>query len=352
MLAAAGAVVAASLVLAGCSSGSSSPAASDDASGSGGAFPVSIQTALGTTEIPSQPKRVVALGWGDAAETALELGVQPSVRATGSFGGDGVGPWLKDAYTKKPTMIQTLEPSYEQILKLKPDLILDTKSSGDKDRYAKLSAIAPTVAIPKGGENYLTTTEQQVDLVSRALGKESEGKKLLTDLDDAYAAARKAHPEFDGKTAVVGSYTADGFGAYASKDSRSTFMQQLGFTIPKDVDQQAGDAFSVSLSNENLDLLDADLTVVLPIFVDASKAESDPLFQKVRRCRPGTRSWSTTRRVRTRSRSARRRRSSGRSTACRTSSRRRSADRQPQGEYGRRRVASRDPASPLRAGVR
>lgn len=281
MLAAAGAVVAASLVLAGCSSGSSSPAASDDASGSGGAFPVSIQTALGTTEIPSQPKRVVALGWGDA-ETALELGVQP-VGASDwlAFGGDGVGPWLKDAYTKKPTIIQTLEPSYEQILKLKPDLILDTKSSGDKDRYAKLSAIAPTVAIPKGGENYLTTTEQQVDLVSRALGKESEGKKLLTDLDDAYAAARKAHPEFDGKTAVVGAYTADGFGAYASKDSRSTFMQELGFTIPKDIDQQAGDAFSVSLSNENLDLLDADLTVILPIYVEAAKAESDPLFQKV-----------------------------------------------------------------------
>ncbi|MDM7887419.1 iron-siderophore ABC transporter substrate-binding protein [Curtobacterium sp. RHCJP20] len=281
VLAAAGAVVAASLVLAGCTSGSSSPAASDGASSSGGAFPVSIQTALGTTEIPSQPKRVVALGWGDA-ETALELGVQP-VGASDwlGFGGDGVGPWLKDAYTKKPTIIQTLEPSYEQILKLKPDLILDTKSSGDKDRYAKLSAIAPTVAIPKGGENYLTTTEQQVDLVSRALGKESEGKKLLTDLDDAYAAARKAHPEFDGKTAVVGAYTADGFGAYASKDSRSTFMQQLGFTIPKAIDQQAGDAFSVSLSEENLDLLNADLTVILPIFVDASKAESDPLFQKV-----------------------------------------------------------------------
>ncbi len=281
VLAAAGAVVAASLVLAGCTSGSSSPAASDDASGSGGAFPVSITTALGTTEIPSQPKRVVALGWGDA-ETALELGVQP-VGASDwlAFGGDGVGPWLKDAYTEKPTIIQTLEPSYEQILKLKPDVILDTKSSGDKDRYAKLSAIAPTVAIPKGGENYLTTTEQQVDLIAKALGKESEGKQLLSGLDDAYAAARKAHPEFDGKTAVVGAYTSEGFGAYSSKDSRSTFMRNLGFTIPKAVDEQAGDAFSVSLSEENLDLLNADLTVILPIYVDASKAESDPLFQKV-----------------------------------------------------------------------
>jgi len=281
VLAAAGAVVAASLVLAGCSSGSSNGSPSDGASSGGGAFPVSITTALGTTTIPSAPKRVVALGWGDA-ETALELGVQP-VGASDwlAFGGDGVGPWLKGAYTKSPKIIQTLEPSYEDILKLKPDVILDVKSSGDKDRYAKLSAIAPTVAIPKGGENYLATTEQQTTMIAKALGKVSEGKKLLSGLDDAYAAARKAHPEFQGKTAVVGAYTSDGFGAYASTDSRSTFMRNLGFTIPKAIDEQAGKAFSVHLSNENLNLLDADLTIILPIYVDPAKAESDPLFQKV-----------------------------------------------------------------------
>jgi iron complex transport system substrate-binding protein len=282
VLAAAGAVVAASLVLAGCASGSGTATDDTSSSSSGdGQFPVSITTALGTTTIKQQPKRVVALGWGDA-ETALELGVQP-VGASDwlAFGGDGVGPWLKGAYTKSPKIIQTLEPSYEDILKLKPDVILDVKSSGDKDRYAKLSAIAPTVAIPKGGENYLASTEQQTTMIAKALGKESEGKKLLSGLDDAYAAARKAHPEFAGKSAVVGAYTADGFGAYASTDSRSTFMRNLGFTIPKAIDQQAGKAFSVHLSDENLDLLNADLTLILPIYVDASKAESDPLFQKV-----------------------------------------------------------------------
>lgn len=281
VLAAAGAVAAASLVLAGCASGSGS---STDTASSGsldGAFPVSITTGLGTTTIDSQPKRVVALGWGDA-ETALELGVQP-VGASDwlAFGGDGVGPWLKDAYTKSPKIIQTLEPSYEDILKLNPDLILDVKSSGDKDRYDKLSAIAPTVAIPKGGENYLASTEQQTTMIAKALGKESEGKKLLSDLDDAYAAARKAHPDFEGKTAVVGAYSSEGFGAYASTDSRSSFMKNLGFTIPSAIDKEAGKAFSVTLSDENLDLLDADLTLVLPIYVDASKAEADPLFQKV-----------------------------------------------------------------------
>nr|WP_216852193.1 iron-siderophore ABC transporter substrate-binding protein [Curtobacterium sp. VKM Ac-2852] len=281
VLAAAGAVVAASLVLAGCASGSGSSTDSASSGSSDAAFPVSITTGLGTTTIESAPKRVVALGWGDA-ETALELGVQP-VGASDwlAFGGDGVGPWLKGAYDKSPKIIQTLEPSYEDILKLNPDLILDVKSSGDKERYDKLSAIAPTVAIPKGGENYLASTEQQTTMIAKALGKESEGKKLLSGLDDAYAAARKAHPDFEGKTAVVGAYSSEGFGAYASTDSRSTFMRNLGFEIPKAIDEQAGKEFSVHLSDENLDLLDADLTLILPIYVDASEASSNKLFQKV-----------------------------------------------------------------------
>jgi iron complex transport system substrate-binding protein len=281
VLAAAGAVVAASLVLAGCASGSGSSTDSASSGSSDAAFPVSITTGLGTTTIESAPKRVVALGWGDA-ETALELGVQP-VGASDwlAFGGDGVGPWLKGAYDKSPKIIQTLEPSYEDILKLNPDLILDVKSSGDKERYDKLSAIAPTLAIPKGGANYLASTEQQTTMIAKALGKESEGKKLLSGLDDAYAAARKAHPDFAGKTAVVGAYSSEGFGAYASTDSRSTFMRNLGFEIPKAIDQQAGKEFSVHLSDENLDLLDADLTLILPIYVDASEASSNKLFQKV-----------------------------------------------------------------------
>ena len=281
VLAAAGTVVAASLVLAGCASGSGSSTDSASSGSSDAAFPVSITTGLGTTTIESAPKRVVALGWGDA-ETALELGVQP-VGASDwlAFGGDGVGPWLKGAYDKSPKIIQTLEPSYEDILKLNPDVILDVKSSGDKERYDKLSAIAPTVAIPKGGANYLASTEQQTTMIAKALGKESEGKKLLSGLDDAYAAARKAHPDFEGKTAVVGAYSSEGFGAYASTDSRSTFMRNLGFEIPKAIDEQAGKEFSVHLSDENLDLLDADLTLILPIYVDASEASSNKLFQKV-----------------------------------------------------------------------
>ena len=51
-----------------------------------------------------------------------------------------------------PQLIGTLEPEYEKVAALKPDLILDTKSSGDQDRYDTLKGIAPTVGVPTGGE--------------------------------------------------------------------------------------------------------------------------------------------------------------------------------------------------------
>ncbi|MGO3485581.1 MAG: iron-siderophore ABC transporter substrate-binding protein, partial [Cellulosimicrobium funkei] len=123
------------LALAACSSGDGSgdptPSGSATADGAADTFPVTIPTAFGDVEIPEEPERVVALGWGDA-ETALALGVQP-VGASDwlAFGGDGVGPWLADAYDESPEIIGTLEPSYEQIAVLDPDGILDVKSSGD-----------------------------------------------------------------------------------------------------------------------------------------------------------------------------------------------------------------------------
>jgi iron complex transport system substrate-binding protein len=281
VLAVIGTAVAATLVLAGCSAGSASSGSSSASESDGGAFPAKISTAFGTTTVDAAPKRVVALGWGDA-ETALELGVQP-VGASDwlGFGGDGVGPWLKNVYTKSPKIIGTLEPSYESIVALKPDLILDVNSSGDQSRYDKLSKIAPTVAVPKGGANYATTTKQQVTMIAKALGKVAKGKQLLQSVDTAFADARKAHPEFKGKTAVIGAFTSDGYGAYSSNDTRVQYMKQLGFTQPAKIDEAAGKQFSASLSDENLDLLNADLTVILPIFQTARQAEASALFQKV-----------------------------------------------------------------------
>lgn len=294
------------VALAACSSGgtagegASSAAPSGSAGGSsgasggtaGGAFPATVQTKFGDVTIDAAPQRVVALGWGDA-ETALALGVQP-VGASDwlAFGGEGVGPWATRLYTTAPTIIETLEPSYEAIAALQPDLILDTKGSGDQARYERLSQIAKTVGVPTGGDSYLTTTRQQVELVSTALGKQAEGQQLLEELRQAFEAAASAHPQWSGRTATVATKTSNGWGAYVAAPGgegadplggRVEFMEGLGFQQNPKIAALPPNSggFSVDVSTEQLDLLDADVVVAFPIFISTTDITGDAAWGAV-----------------------------------------------------------------------
>ncbi|GAA4799181.1 iron-siderophore ABC transporter substrate-binding protein [Streptomyces ziwulingensis] len=275
-----------SLAACGGSSSDDSAAAGAPAKASG-AFPAKVATKFGTVTVDKKPERVVALGWGDA-ETALALGVQPVGQSDWlAFGGDGVGPWAKGEYDKSPEKIGTLEPEYEKIAALKPDLILDVKSSGDQTRYDTLSKIAPTVGVPKGGEQYKVGWEKQTTMISQALGLADEGKGLIDDTDKKFTAAAEAHPEFKGKTVTVGSRTSEGWGAYVRGTDRIGFVEQLGFVNNPKVEAKAGTGFSVSVSEENLQMIDADLLVMAPIGIEASKISSDALYKSLSAVKKG-----------------------------------------------------------------
>lgn len=241
---------------------------------------VTIDTKFGQVEIAEQPKRIVALGWGDA-ETALSLGIEP-VGASDwlAFGGDGVGPWLEGAYETSPTIIGTMELDYEQIAALEPDLILDVKSSGDDERYKRLSDIATTVGVPEGGDSYLTSSEEQVRMIAKALGKVDEGEALLKDVDAAFEKAANEHPEFADKTIVVGAYSSAGFGAYVEGDARIDFATRLGFKTKDEIEALDNSNFFISVADEQLELLDSDLTVILPIWIDPSEITNNELYKK------------------------------------------------------------------------
>ena len=240
-----------------------------------------VDTKFGQVEIKEQPMRIVALGWGDA-ETVLSLGGEPIGASDWlAFGGDGVGPWLEGAYKTSPTIIGTMELDYEQIAALKPDLILDVKSSGDEERYKRLSEITKTIGVPKGGDNYLTSSEDQVRMIAKALGKVDEGEALLKKVDAAFEKAAKENPEFDGKTIVVGAYDSSGFGAYVEGDSRIDFATRLGFKTKDEIEELDNASFYISIADEQLELLDADLTVILPIWIDPSEVTNNKLYQKI-----------------------------------------------------------------------
>jgi iron complex transport system substrate-binding protein len=269
------------LLLAGCAGTPAEGTENAGSTDSSGVFPATVDTKFGEVTVEEEPQRIVALGWGDA-EAVLALGLQP-VGASDwlGFGGSGVGPWAEDLYDEAPEIIATLEPSYEAIAALKPDLILDVKSSGDSERYERLSSIATTIGVPEDGDSYLVSGNEQMTMISTALGMADKGEELLADVDTSFAEAAAAHPEFEGKTITVSAYTSDGWGAYIDGVERVTFMQKLGFVQSPTIQGLTPDGFSVPISSEQLDLLESDVLVVFPIWVETSEVTSQPLFNAI-----------------------------------------------------------------------
>lgn len=261
-----------------------------------GTFPQTVTTKFGDVTVEEQPERVVALGWGDA-ETALALGVQP-VGASDwvEFGGDGVGPWIGDSgssysttYDSAPEMIETMEPDFEEIAALDPDLILDVRSSGEQDRYDKLSEVAPTVGVPEGGDSYLTPREEQVSMVSTALGQVDEGEEINQRYEESVAQIREDHPEWAEKTAATVSLTSKGWGAYIRGSERYDTLLDLGFQENTTLaDEEVSDSgFSVTLSEETLSKADSDLVIAFPIGVTDEDVTADKSWQRLTATKDG-----------------------------------------------------------------
>lgn len=253
------AVLAPALALSGCAA-SDTPTVSTKG--------VTIEHAFGETTVPANPKRVVTLGWG-SSEAALALGVVPVAMEKKAYGGDedGVLPWiaaeLKKLDAKTPTMItETAEaPAYEEILAVKPDLILATYSGITKAQYKLLNDIAPTVAYPD--KPWSTPWRDVISTDAKALGKSAEAKTVLGDIDKVLAKQAAAHPELKGKTVAVVWDVSGTFYVYRPADSRVSFLFDLGLKSAPAVEELAsGDSpFFYTLSYEQLDKLKSDIVV-------------------------------------------------------------------------------------------
>lgn len=267
-------------------SGSSSGASGS--SGDSGAFPVSIETSLGSVTIPEKPERIVTLGWG-SQDAALALGVVPV--GMQDFTGDtnrkdGVLPWDVDLLKgKHPERIKSssAEIPFEQILSLKPDVILAVNSGLTDKQYKRLSQIAPTVGYP--GKPWLTSEEDQLSMVGKALGLSEKADKLQADYDKLVRETAKKHPEFKGTTIAFGSGTETGnYNFYRADDSRVELLKQLGFTPAPTVGKLPTDpqsSFSKSISLERISDVKADVLVSWYLDGQVKKSiEKTPTFAK------------------------------------------------------------------------
>lgn len=287
------AVVAATGLLFSIAACSTGPSGGSDqtstATADAGAFPVTIDSALGKVTLKKQPKRVVTIGWG-SQDAALALGVVPvgmQDMSTDAGVKGGILPWDKPKLNgAKPTLlkISTDAIPYEKILGLKPDVILAVYSGVSTQQYQKLSDIAPTVGYPD--KPWITSWQDQLSIVGKALGRPAEARKLTAQTNATIAAAARKHPEFRGRTAAFGSGTQAGnFNFYYDTDARVQLLRQLGFALSPSVSKLgAGDStasFAKAVSLEKMPQIDTD--VLVSWYLDAStrsSIEKSALFQR------------------------------------------------------------------------
>lgn len=234
----------------------------NDADDEASPFPVTIEHKYGETTIDAEPTRVVSVGFAEH-DGILALGVTPiGVRDWYGEQPFATWPWAQDELgDAEPEVIAAAELNFEQIAAMQPDIILGIASGMSDSDYATLSAIAPTVAQPGEFPDYGTPWRDQLAITGRALGRTAEADVVLADIEQRFTDARADHPEFEGATTTVAFTFEDLPGAYSSNDIRSQLLTELGFVIPPEFDELAGDNFYFSVSQEELATLDADTIV-------------------------------------------------------------------------------------------
>jgi iron complex transport system substrate-binding protein len=254
-----------------------------------GAFPVTVEHALGSTTISSTPRRVVTYGYTDQ-DPVLALGTIPvgTLRWIPQWK-RGVGVWAQPALGDADPKIYSGDSiDFEGIAAARPDLILIVTYALPEADYDKLSKIAPTVPTVGGYPDWGVPWQAATEQIGRALGKAAEARKLVTDTEALFAAAKADHPGFAGRDVLMVAPGQGQLSVFAPTDTRGRFVTSLGFEQPADVAKVTGDEFYAYISDERLDLVDVDALIVLADTPAAGrKLLADPAFSRLSVVRDG-----------------------------------------------------------------
>lgn len=285
-------VIAAGLVLSGCSA---SGAATDAASGD--FEPVTIEHALGEAVITERPERIVTLGMG-SAETVIALGTVPVGIEEYPWGSDDTGylPWIHDAVTEEGAELPEqftggTELDIEAIVELDPDLILAPWSGVTQEQYDVLADIAPTVAYEESP--WTITWKDQMSVIGEAMGKSEEVDDLIGGIEDQFDAATAAHPEYQDVSFSFVYNTGPGtLGVFFPEEQRVAMVSALGLQVDpvaNTLEETEGtDSAIVGLENGDL-LKDSDL--IFTFYSDAAnraEIEAQPLYNAIPAIARGT----------------------------------------------------------------
>jgi iron complex transport system substrate-binding protein len=210
-----------------------------------------VQHRMGSTCVPRNPQRVVALA-ADSLANSWALGIRP-IAAT-SVPGFPIPKYLQGKADQVESVGDFASPNIEKILKLKPDLII--LGSNLQKVYKTLSSIAPTVVL-----NTPFPSPPWTDLLkelAQFLDKEEQGQQLIDQywqrvekLKQALGDRRKTM-----KVSIANTSSEYGIWSYGEKHFSGSVLKDTGLQRPE---SQRGDFFYIeNLSQETLLSIDGD----------------------------------------------------------------------------------------------
>lgn len=264
--------------------GGGNPASAD-------AFPVTIEHIYGKTTITEKPERIATVAWANH-EVPLALGIVPVGMSKAAWGDDddnGVLPWVEDKLdelgAETPVLFDETDGiDYEAVADTNPDVILAAYSGLSQEEYDTLSKIAPVIAFPD--VKWGTSLDDMIEMNSKALGLEDEGKALIDQLDADAQKALEAHSVLKDKK-VLFSYIdptdLSQIGYYTAIDTRSGYLHDLGLPFPSIVeDNKDSDKFYLMVSAEEAQKFDdVDLFITYGDESIIPLLQADPLLSKI-----------------------------------------------------------------------
>jgi len=248
-----------------------------------------VRHALGETEVPVSPERVVGLSTAELADTLLALGVEPVGMTTyGDNPADDPEAW-PDAIRERAIEADiasvgvNAQPDLEKVAALEPDLILGL--SFDRGIYDRLSEIAPTVLFPDG-----LGWEALLKRTAEALGAQREAERVLAGHDERVGRVR---PKVEGALASIVRPQPGEILLHGPASAPGAVLEELGIEVqdvPETAEDWSGDGSIGSMSPELVPEIDGEHVFVITYGLEETTFEElieRPLWRQLPAAREG-----------------------------------------------------------------
>jgi iron complex transport system substrate-binding protein len=228
-----------------------------------------VDHALGTTEVPDEPERVVVLT-NEGTEALLALGVVP-VGAANSWNGD---PWWDHITEEMGDAVPVGTENavnLELVAALQPDLIIGN-AQRHEEIYPQLSAIAPTVMSAELRGDW----QINFRLYAEALGLAEAGEAAIADYETRVDALSETLGNALNEKVSVIRFLPGQIRIYQLDSFSGVLLEDIGFDRPEN---QKVDAFAIRTGKESIPDMDGDR--IFHFTYDTGDGEGDALADEV-----------------------------------------------------------------------